>query len=401
MRQLACALLAAGLAETIGARQQTPKDDVFAPDSRPAVTLRFQLRDDAASDRERLVPTTHTALKWFNEWFGAFPHASLTVIDLPWNADQAGATEPGVVATRTRWLAPARDLTAERALIAGIGRQYWTGPGTAPSFQEALALYSGTRGIHETLEGRNLATERYFGGFVPFVSRSIMWSPSPRQGRPRMRQFAEVGAPASEEVQRAALALHTLERYLGWPAFQPALAELYERRAESGLTPQALADVLGRQRGVDLRWFFAEAFRPGARFDYAVEGLSSEASATDPARFRTVVAVRRLGDGVFAGTSATGDGVINGSLPVQVRFADGAEIVDYWDGRESSASLVYESRARAVSATIDPDLMLLLDVDRRNNSRSLQPADNPLGMRLVLHWVAWLQDVMLSSTALA
>lgn len=420
------------LAQAVGARQLpslgswppdlaalasrlTPRDDVFEAEARPPVPLRFFFRSDAGSAADRLIPTTQASLRWFSEWFGPFPHASLAVIDLPWNGGVAGASYPGVVATRTRWLSPVRDLTAERSLVAAIGRQYWTGPGAASApaswFQEGLVLYSGTRGIHDALENRNFATVRYFGGFVPFAIRSIMWSPPQRQVRPRLRHFPEVDDPAAADwraspagpdgdAQRAALAFHTLERYLGWPAFQQALAELYEHRHATGLTPQALADVLTRQRGVDMGWFFAEAFRPGARFDYAVESLTSEPATADPSRYRTVVTVRRLGDGVFAGTSAPGSGAAGRALPVLVRFDDGEEIVDYWDGRAETQVLSYESRVRATSATIDPDLTLLLDADRRNNSRTLRAAVNPMGMRLVLHWVAWLQDLMLSSTSL-
>lgn len=391
----------------------TPRDEVFEAEGRPPVALRFFFRNDSASAADRLIPTTRTSLRWFNEWFGPLPHPSFAVIDLPWNGGAAGTSYPGVVTTRTRWLAPARDMTAERSLVAAISRQYWTGPEPAPAswFQEGLVLYSGTRGIHEVLENRNFATVRYFGGFVPFAIRSVNWSPGQRLAKPRLRQFAEVDDPAAAawragptepggDAQRAALAFHTLERYLGWPALQQALAELYEHRRDTGLTPQALSDVLTRQRGTDMNWFFAEVFRPGARFDYAVESLASEPTAADPARYQTVVTVRRLGDGVFAGTSSLDPGSAGRALPILVRFADGAEIGDYWDGRAETQTLSYESRAPAISATVDPDLTLLLDADRRNNSRTLQTTANPIGIRLVLHWVAWLQDLMLSSTSL-
>ncbi len=53
-----------------------------------------------------------------------------------------------------------------------------------------------------------------------------------------------------------------------------------------------------------------------------------------------------------------------------------------------------------MSATIDPGLMLLLDADRGNNSRTLERAVRPEGLRLTLNWLTWLQDLMLSYSAL-
>ena len=63
-------------------------------------------------------------------------------------------------------------------------------------------------------------------------------------------------------------------------------------------------------------------------------------------------------------------------------------------------SLIYSARAAAVAATIDPDAMLLLDEDRDNNTIVRHKPVSRLGIRLALHWLAWLQNAMLSYTAL-
>ena len=53
-----------------------------------------------------------------------------------------------------------------------------------------------------------------------------------------------------------------------------------------------------------------------------------------------------------------------------------------------------------MSAAIDPDVMLLLDVNRANNGIVHDARTAPLGVRLALNWMAWLQNAMLSYTAL-
>ena len=62
-------------------------------------------------------------------------------------------------------------------------------------------------------------------------------------------------------------------------------------------------------------------------------------------------------------------------MPVLVRFADGTEVRDYFDGAAPSSTLVYTAKSPAVSAAIDPDLMLLLDVNRANNAFVRDAAD--------------------------
>ena len=63
-------------------------------------------------------------------------------------------------------------------------------------------------------------------------------------------------------------------------------------------------------------------------------------------------------------------------------------------------SPVYTARTAAVSATVDPDVMLLLDVNRENNMIVRDARISPLGVRLAFNWMTWLQQTMLSYTAI-
>lgn len=358
---------------------------------------------------EQLVATTRAALALFDDWLGPFPLPSLTVVEVPWNSPWIGASYPGVVTTRTRRLAPERDVSAERILIGALARQYWTTAGRSadPSFQEGLVLYTGTRGIHELLGGRNSLTVSALGGFVSHPIRAIQLSPNLSQALPRLRHLDEVDLPetapwrastsaAGGDAERAALALHTLERVVGWPALQSALESL-RRQAERPLSTDGLATILNEQRGADLRWFFSAVLAPDARFDYAVEQVASERVNGDGGMYRTVVTLGRRGNGIFAAAAGAGAAP---ALPVTTTFEDGTVITDYWDGRDQTFELRYTSRTRAVSAILDPSLMLLVDVDRSNNSyRAVVPIET-VGTRLALHWLIWLQDLMLSGTAL-
>jgi hypothetical protein len=112
----------------------------------------------------------------------------------------------------------------------------------------------------------------------------------------------------------------------------------------------------------------------------------------------TTVTISRRGSGRFAIGDEENDR--DASMPLRVRFADGSEVREYFDGAAPSTSRVFSAPTAAIAATVDPDAMLLLDDDRDNNTIVRAAPVSRLGIRLALHWMAWLQNTMLSYTAL-
>ena len=390
-------------------RRDGGHDAVVRPD------LTFLLHPATADRSPRLVAATESILRRFADWFGPFPHAHLTVIDAPSNSHLAGAAFPGVVVTTTRWFEPAIDRTLERSLIAAVARQYWMTAAAEPArrwLSEGLTLYSAVRAIHEELETGHFATLRLFGGFVPLTLRAVRWSAGHTDPRPRLRHFSEVDEPAeaawrqwsaapASEAQRVALALHTLERYAGWPAMQQMLAALQERKRLNEISPNDLAAIMSEQRGRDVSWFFSEALRFDARFDHRITAFTSDGGGAQPG-FHTHLEVQRHGDGLFTGTSEplTPPFRSGRSLPVEVRFEDGTSVREWWDVRDAVFTRDFEGPSRAVGASVDPEAVLLLEHDRANNSRALDAGVNEEGVRLAARWIVWLQDLMLSCTGL-
>lgn len=377
----------------------------------PAIDLRIASAASAAAI-ERLRDTTERTVRIFHEWLGPLATPALTVIDLPWRLDSPGASYPGVAVTRSRWLAPGRDLIAERALVAALARHYWPADPAAPDawFREGLVIYTATRGIHTALAGRNFAAPRYFGGFVSFPLRAQLLSPLPQGPRPTLRAFDEAVepseapwryAPAGEgsAARRAAAVLGTLERVIGWPAMQQALFDLRAGANAAPLTPETLAAVVAEQRGSSLDWLVRDVLRGTDTIDYAIGDVRSAAAA---GRTRTSVSVRRLGNGVFAATDRPpGDGPAR-SIAVMVRFEDGSAARAFVDGRDPATELVFDSAAPAATVMLDPDGLMFVDANQANNRRGLgRVSASDTGVRMALSWMLWLQNVMLSYAAIA
>ena len=358
----------------------------FTPEGGVPIDLRFLIAREAAGQTARVVNTTHAAVTMLSEWFGPLP--SLTVAGLPWRG--VSAPQAGIAAAPLRWLAPVRDQSSERALIAAIAGQYWRHEGAPSPFEAALEQFTATRAIHQLLEGSNFETPRFFGGHVPFPLRSVLLSPP--VGDPRPRVGFEFGSPAAE-VRRGVRALQTIERYVGWPTMLNALVRMRESGRRDA---EAFGVELSAARGTNLQSLVAECWRADATFDYAIENLNS--SPASSGLVETTVTIARRGSGRFAADISSDDS--EAAMPIEVRFADGTVVRDFFDGAAPSSTLTYSAKSAAVSATIDAGEMLLLDVDRGNNTIMRDAPASPLAVRLALNWMAWLQNAMLSYTAL-
>ena len=349
--------------------------------NRPPLELTIVAKAEAAPRTPEILDSAKRALAMLDDWLGPLPIDRLTIVDVPTNRALAAATPRGIVIVRSRWLTQARDRSLEREIIAGLTRQYWLDSLTGDQdwFVDGLSMYTAGRAIDTLLQGSHFYADRFFGGFVPYALRSVSLSPAARDVRPRLRRYDELdrGTPAAE---RAARAIEVAERYLGWPAVQQALETFRQRSMH---TPAEFLAIASEQRGTDLSWLFGDMVSDGKSFDYALSGLESRPTGGG---YDVRLTIDRRGDAVFAR-----------SLPVETRFADGTSIRDRWDAAAPQSSLEYTSTVPAIAATIDPELILILDEDRSNNSITRQePPWNRLALKLACDWAIWLQNLVVT-----
>jgi len=363
----------------------------------PAVEMRLLLQPEHEDQADRYFAITEATLARYGEWFGAYPYGYLTIVDPAFQSGSGGMEYPTLFTGGTRWLAPADVQQPESVTAHEAGHQWWHGMVASNEAEhawidEGFNTFATARVLDEAFPQSRRGL-RLFGGFVPWVLRDV---PLTRIDHDRLASYrlnAEADEPWTPTYRywpatagaitydKTALWLHTLERHLGWPVLQRILATFFERWQFRHPTPGDFFDVVTEVTGQNYFWFFDEVYRSSNTFDYGVEALRSETDGDDA--HRTTVVVRRHGEARF---------------PVEVvtTFEDGEQVREAWDGLDRRVIYEYTRDARALSVQVDPDRVLLLDVDYTNNSRTLEPRAEEAARKWSLTWMVWLQDLMLT-----
>jgi hypothetical protein len=197
--------------------------------------------------------------------------------------------------------------------------------------------------------------------------------------------------------QKPATMLNTLERMIGQETMDKIFRKYYDRwafrhpssRDFVRVVNEVVTETYGNRFGENMNWFFDQFLYGTAAVDYAVRtirvtpveekgGLFDQQGAgkifVEPARVegmhRSVVQLERLQDGIIP-------------VEVAVRFSNGEQVIEHWDGRDKIFDLVYEKPVYVVSACVDPDTRILLDSNLLNNSYVMRPSARP-----ALKWTA-------------
>jgi hypothetical protein len=308
---------------------------------------------------------------------------------------------PTLFTAGSRWIAPARVTTPEGVTVHEAGHQFWYGIVGNNEFEDAwmdegFNTFSTARAVAQVYDPNYLSV-RYFGGFVPWVFRDAIISretdgnrlsgyrrdaESDAQSTPTFRYFPSTGG--SITYNKTALWLNTLERWMGWPTLQRIMATHFARSKFAHPRPDDFFRTASEIAGRDLTGFFDQVYRSSNVFDYGVQDLRS---TREQDRYRTTVVVRRYGEAVFP-------------VDVVVSFRNGEQIAERWDGVDRWKAYTYERPSQAVSAVVDPNRVLLLDVNATNNSRTLSPQGPRAATKWAATWMVWLQDCLLTWAAL-
>ena len=167
---------------------------------------------------------------------------------------------------------------------------------------------------------------------------------------------------------------------LGWETTQKILSTHFAKGAFQHPAPEQFFAIANEVSGQDLTWFFDAVHRSSATFDYAVADVLSQRNDN---KLQSTVVIRRLADGVFPTIT-------------RITYADGTTHDERWNGRDPWHRIDIAHSSAIAKVEVDPDRILLLDVNYTNNSWSAAPRGGEAASNWAMRWLTWAQELLLT-----
>ena len=373
------------------------------------VDMRLLYQPEHEAQVDRHFRATETALRLYGTWYGEYPYGHITVVDPAYQSGVGEMEYPTLFTVGTRILNP-EGRSPEIVAVHEAGHQFWHGMVGNNEFEhawldEGLNTFSHARAI-DTEYGDLIYFRRFFKEYLPVRVPEIrlrrmtsgnrvrgyrQYRRADVQATPTYRYYPGLSAYAMS-YDKTAIWLSMIEKAYGWEALQQGLSAFFNTWKFRHPKPEDLIQTLSESVGRDLNPFFDEVHRKAVVFDYAIAKASSKplntkgylegslsVSAKDHEVFETQVVVRRLQDGI---------------LPVEVvfEFEDGDMVREVWDGQSLWKLYQFQKPAKLVSAVVDPERKILLDVNSTNNSWQMRSGARFPSGKWASKWMVWLQD---------
>lgn len=389
------------------------------------VSIRLLIHPSRMPQAQTHIDSAVEAIKYFGLWYGRYPYPTLTIVDpAPGAAGAFGMEYPtlitaGTSATMNYW--PFNSMrNVEGVVIHEFGHNFWYGLVANNEFEEAwldegFTSYS-TGKVMERAYGADATVGTFMGIKLPGILGSRSQNSPNRKSDPILNfswRYESTGAYGFSSYAKPEIVLRTLDGYLGEPTMARVMRTYHERWRFRHPSSDDFFAVANEVSGRDLTWFFNEAVRGTAILDYAVASATTrpvgepagvfdekggrttklekdarraEEDRADKGPFESTVLLQRRGEIVFP-------------VDLALTFSDGHVEHVQWDGRDRWKRVRLTRGQRLVSANIDPERKIYLDVDWLNNAVRIEP-----DRRVAFSWAArvtyWVQNILTTLSGL-
>lgn len=393
-------------------------DTTWTHPGSPEVAVRVIYPPEYEASAQPVLKATTDSLTWFSDTLGAYPYRTVTAVVPPYNAGEAGGMEYPTFFTASGFAEVDPDGPSQGALdfvtIHEFGHGYFMGILGSNEFEEPWL----DEGLNEFWDQRMLVAR---GQTLKLSTPFLRWLGIAPEVQPfvyeRMSGVQAIQQPADpldanswdrysntsygSIYSRTASVMHDLEQEIGsealergfkgyyeqWKFRHPSAADFKAALAEHTGRPEVIERVFDQQvwgmHKVDDRVTSLESEevlpQPGTelvggkRVEHAEDDVDKAIAdarkawkeknpdakpGTGPYPWRTVVTLRREGAAV--------------PQTVKIRFADDSVETVAWNDAARWKRIVLVKPARAVSAEIDPEQKIYLDVNKLDDSRTLE-----------------------------
>lgn len=395
------------------------------------VNIRVLMQPDHKNQGERYLRAAIKSVSAFQDRYGDYPFPNLTVVDPRRGAMGAGGMEyPTLITAGTVYGIPEGLRMPEMVILHEFGHNYWYHLLASNEFEESwmdegINSYTEVQIMHDLFgpEGDAIDVLGVKVNDLQFQRMQYISFPDADPVVRKAWEFYSNGSYGVNSYSKPAMLLTTLQNYLGEDLMLKVMREYVKRWRFKHPTTRDFIAVVNDVTGQDLNWYFDQALYSRAVLDYSVSNVftrkvkpdkgfdfdqsisEDSTTATDEmssgpdslaADGKTDSASGEAKSKIlyFSGVDVRRLGEFKFPVEVEVVFQNGEVIREQWDGQGLWKKFRYTKPARLVSATVDPDFKIPLDVNVTNNSRTVKKQRlglNKISARLMF-WMQFLLD---------
>ena len=354
------------------------------------VHIRLLSYDSHQRQWEPYIYCVQQTMKRFDDWYGPYPYAQLTVVDPPHGAMEAGGMEyPTFITGDSGWYIPKGIHFVDFVTEHEFGHQYWYGMVATNEFEnawldEGINSYTEVK-VLDNMYGENTSLINLLGAQigereyqrVAYVDAADFDSLARNS-----YQDVSMGVYGSISYGKTASMLVTLEKIVGEQTLKNALHTYFLRYRFTHPTQEDFMRTVNEVAGQDLSWYWNQAVYGTQVMDYEVSRADSSLvnwwdenpkEAKGKPQYETQVILHRKGDFVFP-------------VDAVVKFDNGEVAREHWDGTDRWKRFVYRKQAQIASVDIDPAYQVTMDRDYLNNSH-VSEGQHGATHKLATYWM--------------
>jgi hypothetical protein len=360
------------------------------------VKIRLLMQPGHMSSAPRYLQALKGTMHKFDEWYGPYPYAQITVVDPPNGGGASGGMEyPMFITADTSWWIFDGFKLPEVVVEHEFGHQYWYGMVATNEFEEAWL----DEGINQYSESKVM--DALYGSEADILNTPVATASElgfDRIGYIGVAEFDPLTRPGWKYLNfdsyggitysKTALVLLTLEHIIGEKKVREAQRLYFERFRFKHPTADDFLNTVNEVAGQTLDWYWNQAVRGTQILDYRIlnafteradgadKNASKEEKPGETEYFNSVV-VHRNGEFIYP-------------VALEVKFDNGESLREHWDGQDRWHRFTWQKKAKLLSAEIDPDHAIHLDHDRFNNSWLDNP-DSHATRKIAGYWMLFTQ----------
>jgi len=395
----------------------TSPDFLLIEESWKHVKIKVMVQPEHFYFANRFIESAIAALDYMDKHVGKYPYPYLTIVDPPYRAmGSAGMEYPTFITSMSIWGLPEGIKIMEEITVHEFVHNYFMGMIASNEFEEpwldeGLTTYFETRIMDDTY-GKKTSFIDLLGFHVGNYERSRfgyigMKNPTVSDNSPYAWKYP-LGSYGVLSYYKTATWLTTLENIIGRGVMDEVCRTYFNRWKFKHPGGKDFIDVVNEvvtrnyenKFGENMNWFFDQVLYGSGICDYKIHSIKNplyketkvklekdedenlKSKNKQEKMYDSEVVVYRIGD-------------VKLPVEVLVRFEDGNEVLEIWDGQSKVHKLKYRSPQKIVWAKVDPELKISLDVNLQNNSYTLKRESSVVN-KYTAKVLFWIENIMLS-----